>query len=216
MLFWHKTLCVVFTAALLVACSAGRKAAEFTLDGYQEPPAVCPINPQSFAQATPIPDFEEGNGCGMKQAYRVMAVNGVGFSQPAQITCSVADTLKDWLDSSVQPAAQAVYGQRVVSLRVIASYSCRARDNIRGARLSEHGRGNAIDIAAFTLADGHEIVVLTGYYGNVRDQRFLRTVRAQACGPFHTVLGPGSDPYHRNHIHLDMQVERRSGGPYCH
>ncbi len=209
-------MCVAITAAFVGACSAGRKAAEFTLDGYQEPLAVCSVNPQSFAQAVPIPDFEEGNGCGMKHGYRVMAVSGVGFSEPAQITCGVADTFKGWLDSSVQPAAQAIYGQRVISMRIIASYSCRARDNIRGARLSEHGRGNAIDVAGFTLADGREVAVLTDYYGNARDQRFLRTIRAQACGPFHTVLGPGADPYHRNHFHLDMQAERRSGGPFCH
>ena len=85
----------------------------------------------------------------------------------------------------------------------------------RGAKLSEHGQGDAIDIAGFTLANGREVVVARDYYGNAQDQRFLRTIRAQACGPFHTVLGPGSDPFHRDHIHLDRQHER-SGGAYCH
>ena len=75
---------------------------------------------------------------------------------------------------------------------------------------------NAIDIAAFTLEDGREVNVLDDWYSGTSESRaFLRAVRSEACGPFHTVLGPGSDAEHRDHIHLDLQRER-SGGPYCH
>jgi hypothetical protein len=75
---------------------------------------------------------------------------------------------------------------------------------------------NAIDIAAFTLADGEEINVLDDWYSGPSENRaFLRAIRSEACGPFHTVLGPGSDAAHRDHIHLDLQKER-GGGPYCH
>ena len=202
--------------AFLASCSAGRHSAEFTLEGVKAPPLVCPADPRTFAEAVPIPDFSEGNGCGITQGYRVMSLANIAFSEPAQITCSEANSLNAWVASSVQPAAREIYGQQVVAFKVAASYACRARNNVRGAKLSEHGHGNAIDIAGFTLANGREIVVLTGYYGNVQDQRFLRTVRAQACGIFHTVLGPGSDSYHRDHIHLDMQALRRHGGVYCH
>ncbi len=212
-----KWAAVALCLAVLAACSSGgRQSAEFTLDGVQAPPSQCPVNPQSFGEATPIPDFREGNGCGVSKGYRVMSIAGIGFSEQATITCDLADTLNTWFQSSVQPTAQQIYGSQVVSIRVAASYACRARNNVRGARLSEHGQGDAIDIAAFTLANGREVVVLTGYYGSAQDQRFLRTIRAQACGPFHTVLGPGSDPFHRDHIHLDRQRERRGGGPYCH
>ena len=203
--------------ALLDACSSSsRQSAEFTLDGVQAPPSQCPINPQSFGEAAPIPDFHEGNGCGVTNGYHVMSIANVAFNPQATITCDLADALNGWIQSSVQPAAQQIYGSQVVAFRVAASYACRARNSIHGAKLSEHGQGDAIDIAAFTLANGREVVVLTGYYGATQDQRFLRTVRAQACGPFHTVLGPGSDPFHRDHIHLDRQRERRGGGPFCH
>ena len=206
----------IFVVAMLASCSAGRRNAEFTLDGVQAPPLVCPADPRTFADAVPIPDFQEGNGCGITQGYRVMSLAHIAFSEPAQITCGEANSLNSWVASSVQPAAREIYGQPVVAFKVAASYACRARNNLHGAKLSEHGHGNAIDIASFTLADGREIVVLTGYYGSAADQRFLRTVRAQACGIFHTVLGPGSDFYHRDHIHLDMQALRRHGGVYCH
>ena len=209
-------IATIFLVAVLASCSSGRRSAEFTLEGVQAPPLVCPADPRTFAVATPIPDFQEGNGCGMTQGYRVMSLANIAFSEPAQITCAEANSLNSWVASSVQPAAREIYGQQVVAFKVAASYACRARNNVRGAKLSEHGHGNAIDIASFTLADGREVVVLTGYYGNPQDQRFLRTVRAQACGIFHTVLGPGSDSYHRDHIHLDMQRLRRNGGVYCH
>ncbi len=216
MFFARSRFAGVVLVAFLASCSSGRRSAEFTLDGVKAPALVCPADPRSFADATAISDFSEGNGCGITQGYRVMSLANIAFSEPAQITCSEANSLNSWIGSSVQVAAREIYGQQVVAFKVAASYACRPRNNVRGAKLSEHGHGNAIDIASFTLADGREIVVLTGYYGNAQDQRFLRTVRAQACGIFHTVLGPGSDSYHRDHIHLDMQALRHNGGVYCH
>ena len=202
--------------ATLAACASGRQSAEFTLDGVEPPPSVCPINPLTFADAIAIPDISEGNGCGVTHAYKVSAVSGTQFLNGATINCETADTLNQWFNRTVQPAAQAIYGQRVVSVTVAASYSCRPRDNVSGAKLSEHGLGDAIDFSEFTLENGHEISVERDYYGAPNDQQFLRRIRQEACGPFHTVLGPGSDSYHRNHIHLDMQHDRRNGGPYCH
>lgn len=81
--------------------------------------------------------------------------------------------------------------------------------------MSEHGYGNALDIAAFTLESGRKVTVANGWSGRQDERGFLRTVRAEACDDFMTVLGPGSDRHHRDHIHLDLQV-RRSGNHYCH
>jgi hypothetical protein len=206
---------VILAIAVLSACSSGRRDAAFTLEGVSEPVRSCQVDPKSFGQAEPIADFHKGNGCGISNGYTVYSVANVNFSQAATITCDVAGTLNSWIAQSVQPAAQQIYGSPVVSFKVAASYACRPRNNVRGAKLSEHGFGNAIDLAGFTLANGREIIVLRDYYGNTDDQQFLRRIRSEACGPFHTVLGPGSDYNHRDHIHLDLQKER-SGGPYCH
>jgi hypothetical protein len=78
--------------------------------------------------------------------------------------------------------------------------------------MSEHGFGNAIDISAFTLESGRKVKVEQGFWGSRSEARFLEDVRGDACGQFHTVLGPGSDKHHEDHIHLDMQ-NRRS--VYC-
>ena len=80
-----------------------------------------------------------------------------------------------------------------------------------GAKLSEHGFGNAVDVAGFVLDSGQVINVEQDYYRSA----FLKTVRKNACGTFRTVLGPGSDRHHRNHIHLDL-ANRRSGEAFCH
>ena len=158
--------------------------------------------------------IDEGNGCEVPNPWRVYALADVNFSQPATLNCGMADPLNDWLQNVVQPAAQRRFSESVVSVDIAASYSCRPRNNQSGAKMSEHGYGNAIDIAAFTLESGRKITVLDGWRGRSDERSFLRLVREQACGDFMTVLGPGSDRHHRDHIHLDLQ-NRRSGQHYC-
>lgn len=211
-----RRLLAFLAVSLLTACSTSIDKPYFQTAGVYKPSnANCTANPQSFAQAEPIADFSEGNGCGITNGYKITAMGDVAFSQPATVTCSVANTFNEWLQNSVQSRAQTIYGERIVALKIAASYSCRPRNNVRGAKLSEHGLGDAIDVAGFTLASGREVTVLTDYYGDSNNRAFLRAVRGDACGPFHTVLGPGSDQYHNDHIHFDLQRER-SGGPYCH
>ena len=201
---------------VLAACSTGGGEKYFTTVGVAAPASVCSVDPQSFGDAEPVPDLDEGNGCGYTNAYKVTSVNDISFTTAATITCDVADTVSTWFKTSVQPHAMAIYGEPVVKASVAASYICRPRNNVAGGKLSEHGLGNAIDFGGFTLKSGREIVVEGGWFGNSQDQSFLRAIRAEACGPFHTVLGPGSDSYHKNHLHLDLQKERRGGGPFCH
>ena len=209
------TRLAVVALLFLASCSSGRRSAEFTLAGVTAPPRVCALNPQDFAQAERVPDFHLDNGCGVANGYKIYTINDVGLNPSALITCDLADSVSTWLSTVVQPAAQATYGQRVVAIKVLASYSCRSRDNKYGAKLSEHGFGNAIDIGSFILEDGREVNVLHDYYGNGPDQKFLHSVRAQACGLFSTVLGPGSDADHANHFHLDKMFLRPGRGTYC-
>lgn len=143
-------------------------------------------------------------GCGIKEAVRVTEVDGIALTPAATLNCGAAKALDKWIKTSVQPTFGA--GQ-VVRLKVAASYSCRGRNNVKGARISEHGRGNAIDIAAFILADGTSLTVSNNY------NKTLRKVHKGACGIFGTTLGPGSDGYHENHIHFD--IARYRGGAYC-
>lgn len=153
----------------------------------------------------------ELKGCGIEDAVRLQSVAGVRLTQGALIDCPTAKALKTWVSKSAKPAVGR-RGGGVEGLRVAAHYSCRTRNNVPGAPISEHGRGKAIDISAVLLKDGSEITVLDGW-GKGRDGKALRKMRKAACGVFGTVLGPGSDGYHRDHFHFDTRRHRGAG--YC-
>ena len=149
--------------------------------------------------------------CGIDNAVRVTSVSGVQLSQGALMNCNTAKTLRHWVDSSAKPA----FGKRgggLVKMRVAAHYVCRTRNHQKGARISEHGKGKAIDISAFYLADG-SVITLIDDWGRGRNGKALRRMHGEACGPFGTVLGPESDRFHRDHFHFD--TARHGNGTYC-
>jgi hypothetical protein len=116
-----------------------------------------------------------------------------------------------WVAEVVEPAARFHFGSSIAELRVAASYSCRPMNHVSGARLSEHGYANALDVSAFTLADGHTITVRGGWYGDRQERAFLRAVHDGTCRHFTTVLGPNYDANHRDHFHMDLARHGRDG-----
>jgi hypothetical protein len=132
----------------------------------------------------------------------------------ATLACPMVSALDSWMAASVQPAAQKWFGQPVVEIKQISAYSCRGMNGQRGAQISEHAFGNALDIAAFTLADGRRVTVKDGWRGEPEEQGFLRDVHAAACEQFSTVLAPGSNRFHYDHIHVDL-ARRRTGRSVC-
>jgi hypothetical protein len=138
------------------------------------------------------------------------AITPVAVSPAATLACPIVSALDQWIAGSVQPAAMQWFGQPVVEIKQISAYSCRGMNGNPRARISEHAFGNALDIAAFTLADGRKITVKNGWRGTPEEQGFLRDVQGAACEQFNTVLAPGSNVYHYDHIHVDLM--RRSGG----
>jgi hypothetical protein len=117
--------------------------------------------------------------------------------------------LDRWIVNSVQPAAMRWFGVPVTEIKQISAYSCRGMNGNPRARISEHAFGNALDIASFTLADGRKITVKNGWHGSPEEQGFLRDVQGAACDQFTTVLAPGSNVFHYDHIHVDLM--RRNG-----
>lgn len=149
-------------------------------------------------------------GCGIADAVRLRSVSGVTLSQPALMDCGTAKALKTWTERGAKPALRRI-GGGLVRYRVAAHYACRTRNNQPGARISEHGKGRAIDISGFTLRDGQQLTVLNDWTG--RNGRALKSMHKAACGPFGTVLGPNADRFHRDHFHFD--TARYRSGPYC-
>ena len=144
--------------------------------------------------------------CGMEQPLKVSAFSGgaVHLTSNATLGCPVVATTDKWLAEIVQPAAQNILGAQVIELRA-GSYSCRAMNNgTATSRTSEHAFGNAVDVFSFRLNDGRNVTVKDGWRGSPEEQNFLREVFVGACQHFSTVLGPGADPMHYDHFHIDL------------
>lgn len=143
-------------------------------------------------------------GCGVAEPVRITSVAGVALSDAAIMDCTTAKALKTWVVKGLQPA---VGNTKVVKLQIAAHYVCRSRNNQKGAPLSQHAKGKAIDISAVILADGR-VLNVAGDWGKT-----LRRAYKAACGIFGTTLGPGSDGYHEDHMHFDTTRYRK--GSYC-
>lgn len=144
--------------------------------------------------------------CGMDYPFKVSAFNNgaVGLKSKVTLACPIIPRIDTWLDEIVRPAAEMYFGVPLADIKA-GSYSCRPRNNQRGAKLSEHSFGNALDVMGFVLADGREISVVKGWRGgDAAEQEFLREAFVGACRYFTTVLGPGSDAFHYDHFHIDL------------
>ncbi len=146
-------------------------------------------------------------GCGVANPVRITSVDGVALSQPAIMDCDTAKALDAWVQRGLQPA----FSGQVTRLQVAGHYVCRTRNHRKGARLSEHSKGKAIDISGLTLANGTTLSIARDWRG--RNGKALKAAHRAACGPFGTTLGPGSDGMHEDHLHFD--TARHRNGPYC-
>lgn len=161
------------------------------------------------------------------------------FDPPATIACDLAASFARWAETGLQPLAKGHFDRRITRLRVGGGHECRRRNRSMAGPLSEHSTGRALDIFGFVL-EGEAVAepVKTGGTPSPRTTRpsdgaagqlaisvekpagppqlaFLEAVRQSACGAFTTVLGPGSDAAHANHLHLDIQARRSGASRFC-
>lgn len=157
-----------------------------------------------------LPDRQFDGGCSAIGAVQLRDI-GTPVSNLGAMTCPLARGLARWAREAVQTAALQWMKSRVTRIESLGSYACRPVNGLAGNRLSEHGRANAVDIAAFVFADGRRITVLDGWKAEDEGvRRFLRTVHQAGCRRFDVALGPDANALHRDHFHFDMGQRR-----YC-
>jgi hypothetical protein len=171
-------------------------------NGYPSDRTPAPYSDRRDVPAQPPTDRLPRLGPGPDHS--VAGFGPVAMKPAATLACPIVSALDRWLADSVQPAAQRWFGQRVVEIKQISAYSCRGMNGDSRAHISEHAFGNALDIAAFTFADGRHVTVKDGWKGLPEEQGFLRDIQAAACQQFTTVLAPGSNVHHYDHIHVDL------------
>lgn len=171
----------------------------------------------------PVDPIGGQGGCGAPAPIEVSAVAGVMLVPPATQTCAMAAALAAWVTDDVQPAARKRLDTDVTEIRTATSYACRRRNNGPAGTMSEHSKANALDMSGFTFAKTADVAVggsgnwgegLRGAIGLSRGGSFLEDIRSAACAHFTTVLGPGSDPYHGDHFHVDV-LQRKGGYRIC-
>jgi hypothetical protein len=178
-------------------------------------PSACRLRLTSeLAIAPSVPAMAGPGECGGPDLVRLEAVilsgdkGKVVLNPPATIRCGMAEAVVQWIRDDLAPAAAAL-GSPLKSLDG-SSYECRSRNHIAGAKLSEHGRANAFDVLRVKLANGKAIDPTD----RTAPTEFRTSMRQSACARFTTVLGPGADPSHENHVHVDL-AERRGGYRMC-
>lgn len=168
---------------------------------------------RSEANFTPLPDQYYGAGCSTLNTVQLSKVRSdradLALTNLGPVACPLATSFAGWARFGVDRAARQILGSALVRIETMGSYNCR---NVVGSgRRSAHATANAIDISGFVLADGRHISVLGDWNaGSPAERQFLTTIHSSACKRFGTVLGPGYNEAHRDHIHLEL-----SGRAFC-
>lgn len=159
-----------------------------------------------FVDATSI---GSGRSCGIDYPVKITEISsGIAMRPAATLNCAAALRVAEWMRDEVKPAARWKMLKRPVAVINASSYRC---SRIAGSRsISEHASGNALDVAGFKFADGSVVAVEKKGFFDFREKAFQGAVRKSACEYFGTVLGPGYNRAHADHLHLDAKQRRRT------
>lgn len=162
-------------------------------------------------KGTNVARIRGSGGCGIANPVKITEVGGIPLTREVTVNCTTAKRLDRWVARSAKPTVGRK-GGGLSAIQIIGGYSCRTRNSKRGAKLSEHAVGNAVDIAGFKLRNGTVYSVKRNWRSG-RGRKTLRRLHKSACRSFGTVLGPNADRHHQDHFHLD--VARHRSGSYC-
>ncbi len=160
--------------------------------------------------------------CSVANPVKVSGDSQAVWNRPGVLSCAMARTVERFEQQVVQPVALRVLGQRVARLVHMGTYACRTRrtdtkvaaagnGGVAGGRLSEHGKGQAIDLGGFELADGTVVSVKKDWSGAGRKSEFLQELARASCEHFNVVLTPNHNALHADHLHLDIGPHRLCG-----
>jgi hypothetical protein len=217
-MFGRATILLLLLAAALASCSAPFRPQRPAWRTQAENACVSQRRVHASEWIALANELEGPGICGLTKPFKVAALQGgaVAFNSTATLDCPMVAELEAWVADTVQPAAQARFGQRVTRIDSMGSYACRGMNNQSSAQLSEHAFGNALDIGGFVLEDGRQITLVRDWWrGDEQTRAFLMDVHRGSCAHFSTVLSPGSNAFHYNHIHVDLAQHGRSGRSIC-
>ena len=131
------------------------------------------------------------------------------FPDRPLLSCAMAERLARFSVDTASPMAVSAFGKALAALSTGPGYECRTRNRQAGAKVSSHGQGNAVDVMTLEMTGGRRISAEKPE--DAAAVKFFAAFRAAACVSFNTVLGPGADPSHASHIHLDIEPRGKNG-----
>jgi hypothetical protein len=178
-------------AAEVDTCLVGLKATGFEVEEAELPQAsneLCRIDTPVRLKAVPVPARHE---------------TAVRLPDQPILACRFAASLGHWMGDLVAPVMTGIKGTELKAVRTGPGFECRNRNRAAAGKLSAHAEGLAIDITAFELTNGSTLRIKPE--AGVAPDPALAAVRTAGCGWFTTILGPGSDEAHHDHLHVDIQ-----------
>ncbi|OJU00175.1 MAG: hypothetical protein BGN87_22930 [Rhizobiales bacterium 65-79] len=162
-----------------------------------------------------LPPIHERGVCGIDYPVKVLGLSGgIELKPAAVLNARMAATFADYVRKDFAPAVRTRYFSGIETIYTGSTYSCRNMIGESTNHLSEHAKGNALDVMKIRLNSGRVIDVTSPGFFSFRQRGFLNRVRAEACDYFTTVLGPGYNAAHANHFHFDLK-QRRNGYVAC-
>jgi|SRR6185312_17250904 len=208
---------LAFVGAIALCCAAAHaQSADTPPQGADSLMTVAECRAKLDAQHATFaftPPVAEG-ACAIPLPVRLQSLSvgadAIRFTAEPTLDCRLAERLADWIGNVVEPLARHHLGSGLAAIDTGPGYVCRNRNNKASGKLSEHARGNALDIAAFVLRDGRRLALRPPAGATPAEAAFLAALRTTACGYFLTVLGPGSDAAHADHLHVDLGLHGRT------
>ncbi|AEI38324.1 MAG: extensin family protein [Zymomonas mobilis subsp. pomaceae] len=217
----YSRFILCFAFFILASCSGSSSDKRKTAN-HASKYVNTPVSSESFSQCLKTlnregvhyqlaPERQFNNGCYIHQAVVISAAQ-IPITHLGPLQCHAAEALAFWVDDAVQKSAKVWLGSAVIKVETFGSYNCRTRNSQSGAKISEHAHANAVDIAAFDLANGRRITIKNDWHeGDHQTKDFLHAVFRAACRRFSGVISPDGDNYHQDHLHMDLGASH-----YCH
>jgi hypothetical protein len=118
------------------------------------------------------------------------------------LSCQFGERFGHWLRDLVAPLIAGELAVELKSVHTGPGYECRNRNRAADGKISAHASGLAIDVGSFELSNGRMLAIAPN--GDEHMRATVDAIRVAACGWFTTVLGPGSDEAHTDHMHVDI------------
>jgi Extensin-like protein C-terminus len=209
---------IVFLLGTTVAATAEMiplpRARPVDILGSEAVASPCQSRLAEIAAFKPLPSITGPADCTATDVVALDAVlladrHRIALSPAATLRCPMAEAITHWIRDDVAPTI-AVLGKSLRGVETLDSFDCRRRNGITDAKISEHGRANALDVRGFKLVNGAAIVLTDASVAKSLREK----LRQSACARFSTVLGNGADAYHDSHVHLDL-IERSNHYRIC-